>query len=265
MSRGLDPCHLAPVMRTFAFVLAFLSLALPARADTEPDFEMWALVVADVNLDRAAPGLRAQMELQARRMNAPLRYATTPPSQNSNTMLLVRPSIGYAFRPWAVASLGYAYTPVWFDDPAVREASNVAEHRVWEQLSLTLDRGSFGVSSRTRLEQRVRTDGPGDGEWAHRVRQMVRAHFRPVAGKPFLLVAYDEIFVHLDDSAYVTEAGFDQNRAFLGLGYDAGGARFEAGYLNQFVRRFGQPHQLNHAFVSSLTMKFGRPRETAPR
>src|SRR5690606_34707185 len=116
------------------------------------------------NLDAVARGLRVSLDLQARRMNGPRQRVGTMPdvyAENPNTMILVRPAVGYQFAPWGSAWVGYACVPNWFDDADVRPARNVSEHRIYEQLSTAHSFGPLALGTRTRIEQRVRTNGPG--------------------------------------------------------------------------------------------------------
>jgi hypothetical protein len=122
--------------------------------------------------------------------------------------------------------------------------------------------GAFGLSSRTRIEQRFRSDGPGSAEndgghsrWAYRFRELVRLAYT-VAESPFQLLVWDEIFVHLNRTNYPSEPGLDQNRLFAGASYQPNRVlRAELGYMNQFVRRYTDPDQVNHVLLMSLYLK----------
>jgi hypothetical protein len=75
-------------------------------------------------------------------------------------------------------------------------------------------------------------------------------------------VLWDEIFFHLNDTDYPINLGLDQNRAFAGLAYrPAEWLILEGGYLNQFVRRYSDPHQVNHVllFQISVAVKTASP------
>jgi hypothetical protein len=116
----------------------------------------------------------------------------------------------------------------------------------------------------------VRDRGPGsddviDGKpqdkglsrWAHRFRQQIRFAVNFKKDAPWQLIVWDEFFFHLNETAFTTEPGFDQNRAFAGVGYDTKQFRVEVGYINQYVRRFHDPDQLNHVFSLSFIVKLG--------
>ncbi|MCY1064487.1 DUF2490 domain-containing protein [Nannocystis sp. RBIL2] len=263
-------------------VAAGLAAALvggPARAAAppEPDLEMWSQVLIDANLDARAKGLRLSLDLQLRRMNAPLQYikdmsgTVTETRQNPNTVAIVRPAIGYMWAKWGGLFLGYAWQPDFFDDRAVARVKNVDEHRIYTQFNLRWQReGRFDLGGRSRLEHRIRSHGPGsddivDGEpqhkglsrWAHRFRQQVRFAVNFKKDAPWQLIVWDEFFFHLNETAFTTERGFDQNRAFVGIGYDTKPVRVEVGYINQYVRRFHDPDQLNHVFALNFIIKLG--------
>jgi hypothetical protein len=64
----------------------------------------------------------------------------------------------------------------------------------------------------------------------------------------------------MNTTNYPSEPGFDQNRAFLGLGYDSKRVRVEAGYMNQYVHRYTDPNQVNHVAVLLFVIKLGGPK-----
>lgn len=246
-------------MRSLVSALALVLLPTLVHAQQrEPDYQQWVQLYAEGNLDRALTGLRVAMDIHARRGNAPLLCDPEGCGPSPNTLLIFRPSLGYTFGPRATLTLGYAWVPNYFDDPAVRAARDVQEHRIWEQYSGRFVFGRAELSVRTRLEQRFRSDGPGEGDVAHRLRQLVRFAFTFKEGKPFSLIVTDELFLHLSRSDYRTEPGLDQNRAFIGLGYQATpDFRVEMGYMNHYVHRYTDAHQVNHVFGTNVNVRFG--------
>lgn len=154
---------------------------------------------------------------------------------------IVRPGIGYALSDHCTAWAGYGWIRT---SPASRP--DFDEHRIWQQLtgSTPLGPGTLGV--RSRLEQRFLETGSDTG-W--RFRQLV-SYRQPLAhSERYSLVAWDECFIHLCDTDWGANAGFDQNRLFLGIGRTcdaAGRTRIEIGYLNQFVHLPGRDDLSNH-------------------
>jgi hypothetical protein len=258
------------------FCLVCLGLAPSGvRAQsTEPDFQQWLQLWVPIKLPK---GFLLDLDLQARRMNAPLAAqrdadgALVGYRQSPNTGLLLRPFAGYQLTSWGSLWVGYAWTPVFFDDPAQRDARNVSEHRVFQQLLTSNTLGGWDLLTRTRLEQRVRSNGPGSAEndagmdrWAHRARAMLRASYT-FGATPWMAVVWDEAFFHLNDTNYPTRQGFDQNRAFAGVGYQASkDLRVELGYLNQYVKRYTDPNQLNHVLFTMVQLKFDLSGAGAP-
>ena len=87
-----------------------------------------------------------------------------------------------------------------------------------------------------------------------RPRQMIR-FLRPFEFEPRLsLVAWDEFFVRVNSTQWGGQAGFDQNRAFLGLGWSfVPGVRAELGYMNQYIEDAKYVNQTeNNLIMGSL-------------
>jgi hypothetical protein len=171
---------------------------------------------------------------------------------NGYDQLLIRPGVGrdlgHGFSAW----LGYLYVN---DDPKGR--SSFDEHRPWQQLLWKGPIASFGVQSRTRLEERF-VDGDGEAGW--RLRQFMKASYAFPSASRFGFAVYNEVFFDLNDTSAGANTGFAQNRFFIGptmkLG-DGGGATVELGYLNQFIRRDGGSDSVNH--LVSLNLLFSLP------
>lgn len=171
---------------------------------------------------------------------------------NGYDQLLIRPGVGADLGLGFSAWLGYLYVN---EDPSGR--SNFHEHRPWQQLLWKGSLASFGVQSRTRLEQRF-IDGDGEAAW--RFREFVKASYAFSSAPRFGLAVYDEVFFDLNDTSEGGDTGFAQNRFFIGptmkLG-DEGRATLELGYLNQFIRRDGGSDSVNH--LVSLNLLFNLP------
>lgn len=154
--------------------------------------------------------------------------------------------------------LGYLWQPAWrkhgFED-------FVDEHRLFEVLQYQYAHPGTGfvLQLRTRFEQRFRHP-EGDVELGLRARQLVRGSYPLTTDRRLTAVVWDEVFVNLTDSGHeptlpdgaMTQvytpqwqfSGFDQNRAFAGVGYQLVPAvlRAELGYMNQYVRRPNNPN-----------------------
>ena len=281
----------------YALALATTVLAATptlSRANVNQDYEMWDQIFIDGKVPRALGGhLRLTLDLQSRRMNTPTIYTSTVPhtqvEQEPNTVVIIRPAVGYAVNSWATFYVGFAWQPDFFDSPDLRATKNIQEYRIWEQFTGNWTVGHWNFNARTRFEQRVRSDGPGarnnvpseppsspantNGQpiWAQRLRQQFRVAYWFRIGKPWQLIFWDEIFFHLNDTNFVTRTGLDQNRAFFGVGYQhSASARVEVGYMNQYVHRYAlpgkyDPNQVNHILSINVIFGFGvGPRPPAP-
>lgn len=160
---------------------------------------------------------------------------------------LIRPGVGYEISEGTAAWVGYAW---------IRTAPGVVadfdEHRIWQQLTWSKAFDPANVDLRSRLEQRLVETGSDTG-W--RFRQLAALR-RPLQSDPRLtFVAWDEVFLHLNDTDWGARDGFDQNRAFLGFGWKPNLEstwRLETGYLHQFIDRPTQDDLSNHILSVNL-------------
>jgi len=143
---------------------------------------------------------------------------------------VVRPGLGYQLNEEQTAWVGYAWIGESLPDLTFHE------NRIWEQWTLTRERGDMTIQLRSRLEQRFVSLGDDVG-W--RFRQMLRLQ-KPIERYPNLLwVAWDEIFFHLNDTDWGARTGYNQNRLFIGLGRrppTRSSRRTDIGYLYQQIQ-----------------------------
>jgi len=165
--------------------------------------------------------------------------------------LLVRPGLTWRATPELLLTAGYGWTPSWGRTSEPRQWGDLVftdEHRLWEQVVYQPSDPHTGVAAqlRVRLEQRFRTAGEVDVGF--RLRLMARLQVPLTRDRALLAVVWNEAFVGLNDTAWGQRAGFDQNRLFVGAGWQAIPAqlRFELGYMNQWVVRDGLPDPVNH-------------------
>lgn len=83
---------------------------------------------------------------------------------------------------------------------------------------------------------------------------------RPFKAEPRLsLILWDEFFIKANSTPAGGKSGFDQNRAFAGLGWTFSQRfRFEAGYLNQYLTHPIQQgaRTMHHLIMGSLYINF---------
>lgn len=163
--------------------------------------------------------------------------------------LIMRGAIGVKLSPALTLYQGYGHIAV-----PLEGRRDVNEERSFQQINWTLGKALGGeFSTRTRLEQRWRSDGDDMG-W--RLRAMIRyeAPLRRDGKGPNALL-HSESFVAFNDTDWGARAGFDQIRNFAGLEIPVGGAStIEAGYLNQYVNQAAGRSRMNH--VASLALFF---------
>lgn len=162
---------------------------------------------------------------------------------------LFRGALGWKLSPAVTLYQGFAHVVVPVDG-----GHDVNEERGFQQLNWTMGKPWGGeLSSRTRLEQRWRSDGDDMG-W--RLREMLRYEKPLRAGSDALnALVYAEGFVALNDTDWGARGGFDQLRSFIGAELGLPGAStLEVGYLNQLINQRGGDTRVNH--VAAVTLFF---------
>lgn len=164
--------------------------------------------------------------------------------------ILVRPTVGYQIQPGMTLGLGYGWTPNW-SKPNLPFSARTDEHRIFQQWQYEFPafQGQLKLQFRSRLEERFRPRVNSDTGF--RFRQLAKASI-PLNDR-FLLAAWDEIFFGLNKTGWGQNAGFDQNRAFLGVGYwlVPSNLRMELGYFNQYISR---PRNADGNLMTHATM-----------
>lgn len=155
----------------------------------------------------------------------------------------MRPGVGWRASPRLDLWAGYAHVTL------RRPGPDGVEHRAWQQATYPIAEIAGGrLTGRTRLEQRFREGGDDTG-W--RLRQFVRWS-RPVAGPDISLVLSNETFIALNETDWGQGDGFDQNRAFVGLGWQVTRkVRLEGGYMSQRIEGASGPDRRNDNLVLS--------------
>lgn len=221
--------------RLFA-AASLIALPATARAQTSSDEQVWVNLTA---MGSISGKLVYFAEWQPRLGDGVSRL----------DQMLLRGAVGWKLSPTMTLYQGYAHVVV-----PIEGGRDVNEERSFQQLSWTLGKPWGGeLSSRTRLEQRWRSDGSDMG-W--RLREMLRYEkpLKPGSNTVNALV-YSEGFVALNDTDWRVKGGFDQVRTFLGAELGLKGAStMEIGYLNQIIDRRGGATRINH--VASVTLFF---------
>lgn len=170
---------------------------------------------------------------------------------------IVRPGLNYHVKSNMIATVGYAWV---HNLRAVQDVTAyLSEHRIWEQFIVNHKLSFIPIQHRFRVEQRfIGTPVVNDNklekdghELAHRFRYFLRGVV-PFSGeqtftKGAFAAVQNELFLNFANTDAVNGKVFDQNRAYLAVGY-----RFskkfdlEAGYLNQYISGRGSARSTVH-------------------
>lgn len=207
-----------------ALTILGLLISDPVMADIN-DNQTWGNITAVGSLSSFNPALKNLKywaEFQGRFGDNTSRFSQA----------IIRPGIGYVINNTTSVWLGYA--SVHTAEPFSKTTFN--ERRIWQQLLLS-GKFSFGTaSSRSRLEERL-VPSLGD-DTSLRLRQMFKVWAPLTAAPAYSVVVSDEYYLNLNNADWEPRKGFDQNRAFIGMGYDFDKAiKTEIGYMNQYINR----------------------------
>jgi hypothetical protein len=160
---------------------------------------------------------------------------------------IVRPGLGYEITDSIAVWLGYA----WIGTSPVG-ADYFQEQRIWQQLTWSTQFKPVMFLSRTRLEQRFVETGDDTG-W--RFRQLFKLSYPLPFEARLKLVGYDEIFINMNKTDWGADTGLDQNRIFLGIGWNFDPYEriiVEVGYLNQYSHDPSGNDEMNHILSINL-------------
>jgi len=170
---------------------------------------------------------------------------------------LARISVNYKTKAGATLQGGYGFIQSFpFGDyPTITGIQN--ENRIHQSLIWGSVQGKFDLQNRIRLEQRwLMPYKPGDTKavYYNRIRYMLKASY-PINSK-LKAIVWDELFTSFGKN--VKGNVFDQNRLFVGLGYEwAKGQKVELGYFSHIVEQGNRVNnlpvfQFNNGFVLSV-------------
>jgi hypothetical protein len=177
--------------------------------------------------------------------------------------VLLRPNVNYYFSGNKSATLGYAYVSA-NGHNASGEKTLRHENRLFEQFIITQKAfTNTAISHRFRLEQRfLGSTATQPDVFSQRVRYFLRGIIPFNSESTFtngtFLALQNEIFANVQNKAKVNNHFFDQNRAYVALGYRINKkVDVEAGYLNQYIQQTSA-HTVNHVAQVVLYTRFGK-------
>ncbi len=223
--------------------MLWLILTGSVKGQTTEDLQTWGSITATGSLGVINSDLKIfkyWLEGQGRFGN----------NTSSFSQGLLRTGLGFKVNENTSVWLGYAWIPT--DQPFTKKAFN--ENRIWQQLLWSQKYSFATVTSRSRLEQRFIPTGSDVG-W--RFRQMLKISAPLWFAPSFSLVASDEYFVNINKTDWGADDGFDQNRAFGGIGFNFDkNIKTEAGYMNQYIRKAVGPDLMDHIVSVNLFLNY---------
>lgn len=164
---------------------------------------------------------------------------------------MLRAALGYSLSDRATIWAGYTWLPT-----QNLGKDSLSQQDAWPGFRYVLPTEAGTFTFRTLLESNFI---PGNGgEVRVRPRQMIR-FMHPIQSEPRLsLIAWDEVFVRMNTTPKGGQSGFDQNRAFAGLGWSFNhNLRAELGYMNQYLDDANHVNNtMHHLVMGSLFVNF---------
>jgi hypothetical protein len=220
--------------RVGSWVCVFWGLLVSSPGWASTDEQVWFQWLA---LGKPTESFRLWLELQPR-------YSF---GRGAWTTVLVRPGVGWQLSPsWSVWA-GHLWLPAL--GGTARE-----EQRPWAQAMHASRWGSVSVVHRFRYEFRMFQGARPSS----RVRYVLRVAVPVTAGEALSAVVADEIFWSIDGAEGVADAGFDQNRLFVGGMYRwSPHWAVDVGYLWLRQRRPApEPDRTQHIALVALQTAF---------
>lgn len=152
---------------------------------------------------------------------------------------LFRPGLTYNINKRSNATVGYCLAET-FTNIIGAPNTTLTEHRVWEQYIFNHKFSWLSLSHRLRLEQRF-IERPNDEIFSQRVRYFIRGvlplkKVETTFTNGVYAAFQNEIFLNIQHKELLNNSVFDQNRAFVAVGYRLNKMiDIEAGYLNQTI------------------------------
>jgi len=223
-------------------IMSSLPLTVQAVDDVFQDSGSWLQLIAEGSLKAISPDLantRIWLEGQSR-------Y-----DQDFSHWYqgMARVAVGYSLSDRATVWAGYTWLPT-----ENLGKPYLSQQDIWPGFRYVLPTSWGTLMFRTLVEVNFLQ---GDDE-RYRPRQMLR-FMHPLAIEPRLsLIAWDEFFIRLNTTKYGGDSGFDQNRAFAGLGWTFNkSVRAELGYMNQYVDDSHHENStMRHLVMGSVFVNF---------
>ncbi len=219
------------VLLTFAATLLFAGVPSQAESFTE-DSGFWTTTSTSFE---PAEKWRAGIAVQTRSREDFAELERT----------VIRPSLSYNV-------FGKTWVTAGYDAHFIELPNDRLEQRAWQQWLTIWPAKLASFSARVRFEERFIEDVDGA---AVRLRLQARADF-PIEGTDWKFTASNEFFVGLNDLEQGPNDGFDQNRAYLGVGHPLTNTlALKLGYQMQYINRENTEDLMVHQLMIGLSLR----------
>ncbi|MEO5910087.1 MAG: DUF2490 domain-containing protein [Pelobium sp.] len=175
--------------------------------------------------------------------------------------IVFKPIINYSLNKKLSLGVGYIYQQNYLR-PVITK-SRLNENAIWEQVAYNAKFNSISVLNRFRLEQRF-IEQLNDNIFSERLRYTLQLQI-PLQKlndqkfeKVFYLGIQNEVFFNIQHKKQLNNHFFDQNRAYLSLGYRfSPSVDLESGYLNQSLKNKNDNYTINDVAEVILKTRFG--------
>jgi hypothetical protein len=229
------------IVLAITMVYPFACRQMWAQQKLEHDFQNWDSVALTLPISTNNKTL-LYLEIQPRIGNL-----DDLGSNNDFAQLILRSAAGYKLNSNVSVWQGYAWIPTF-------EPLRFNENRIFQQLLIENKHNRLNLTNRTRLEERWIE---GTNGTTVRFRHQLKTSYPISKDSKWSLAGHDELFFTLKGVSNGPASGFDQNRAFLGVGRKLSEqVKTEIGYLNDYVnRRDPVADRMFHVIMLSLNIK----------
>ena len=163
---------------------------------------------------------------------------------------VIRPAIGFAANDTLKLWAGYAYLQL-----RISNVGTADEHRLYQDAIWRLKAGSNStVMLRSRIEERW-IERFSDVGWRFRQLAMLQRPFN--FNSKFSAILSEELLISLNDTDWGERSGFDQNRLFIGIGYQLNPiASLQVGYQNQYIDNVRGSDLMNNLAMLGVNFNF---------
>ncbi len=232
-------------MKPFIYLLCFITLNIPAflKAQNIHQNSGWSALF---HSQKFSDKVGAHFDFQIRSADD-FEYVRN---------ILIRPGVTWFIDNSKNATLGYAFILTNQRMEGVTD-HQLTESRIWEQFVYNQKIGKVPLTHRLRLEQRF-IETNTDDVFSNRIRYFLRSvlPLNPQSNTKFnnglFIALQNEVFINLQNKEKLNGHTFDQNRAYLAMGYRLNPKMdIEVGYLNQAIKG-----QTNHTINNAVQLAF---------